>query len=287
MRPDISSFKILTFRTFILFTGCTFSLCGSETNAFDEVNIKTSKLKLLLLRSTLGCITIGLLIYSIKYMNVSDVYTIFYCYPMLVILMSLFTKDKPKLLDYLCLVACIIGATLIIRPAFIFQSNAAKPETLFYFMLAFFAAFSKSLEMLIVRNIKDGIHFLFFPLLYSTVGILLFPIPLMLFDNFTVDFKALEWFLLACMAIVAWGYHAFMALSLRSENVGRASLINYFQIPILLIVDLVFFGKAIVPLDIIGASLIFSFNLVNGYFKLKERETDLNNFKNKDAIANN
>ena len=271
MRPDITSYEVLTNRTYILFIGSSMTCFFTGTNVFSEDNIRSSKLNHIIIRSVLATLTISFLIYSIKYIDASDVYTIFYCYPAFVIVLSVFfTRDTPKIMDYLCLLCCFIGVLCVVQPAVIFgekvliEGHKDISKTL-YFLLALCGAMTKSTEVVLVRDIMGDINWLCFPLFFAFFGLLMFPIPQIINRSFSFEYTLSEFVILVCISLSSWNYHSFLALSLKYENVSRASMINYLQIPILLITDLLMFDKKADFLSIFGSLLIFTFNFGNGY----------------------
>jgi len=284
MKTDLTSYELLTCRTYILFIGASAVCFCSGTTVFSEENIKPAKLKHIIIRSVLATITISFLIFSIKFIDASDVYTIFYCYPAFVVILSLvFTRDIPKMMDYFCLVCCFVGVICVVQPAFIFGEHKKAEHEMnktLYFVLALLASFTKSTEVVLVRDIMGAIQFLIFPLFFAFFGLILFPIPMIIDKNISFQFSLKEFIVLSCISVSSWCYHSFMALSLKYENVGRASMINYLQIPILLIADLLLFDKKADFLGIFGSMLIFTFNFGNGICKAFERVEKLEILKN-------
>ncbi len=277
MKKDITSYEILTYRTYILFIGSSITILSTRTNIFKEENIHPDKLIYIVIRSILATFTISLLIYSIKYIDASDAYTIFYCYPAIVII-SLFFRggDKPKFLDYLCLVFCFVGVVCVVRPPFIFGGSQKETSgKSFYFLLSFIAGLTKATEVILVRDINGAIHFLCYPLFFAFFGLILFPIPMLILRHFSFDYTIGELGVMSCISISSWCYHSFLALSLENENAGRASMINYLQIPILLVCDLFLFEKKPNFWDIFGSMLIFTFNFGNGILKAFSRIDEL------------
>ena len=79
------------------------------------------------------------------------------------------------------------------------------------------------------------------------------------------------WLLIVLISILQYITQYLHALSLQSEAVGRASLVNYLQLVILVLADLCFFSKSVVFYDMIGTLLIFGFNFANGILKFFTR----------------
>ena len=74
-------------------------------------------------------------------------------------------------------------------------------------------------------------------------------------------------------------YQLFLTLGFQNEKAGRASMINYLQIPLMFIVDMIFFNKPFILYDIIGTFIIFIFNFGNSFFIVAKRSHSLKKFK--------
>jgi len=179
------------------------------------------------------------------------------------------------------LISCFIGMIFIIRPEFLFERVPVDSNKNFYFIVIVSALF-KSLEDIIIRNVGKDIHFLIIPFVYSLVGIILYPLILILAANHigTVHISHFDLFLLALIALCSFAYQSFMALGIQNEKAGRASMINYLQIPLMFIMDLIIFKKAFVFYDILGTFIIFGFNFGNSAFIVIQRNYDWKKYKN-------
>ena len=80
-----------------------------------------------------------------------------------------------------------------------------------------------------------------------------------------------EWSIIFLIAVFSFSYQALMAASFKYENVGRADLINYFQVLFMFISDIYLFDKNAVFYDYLGIFFIFGFNLSNGIIKSYKR----------------
>ena len=205
-------------------------------------------------------------------MNISDVYAIYYIYPALVILLSyIFLREKLAVFDFICLVSCFIGAILIIKPGFLFHQKKALHENNVFYLFVFLGALFKSCEDVIVRDIKNDVHFMAYPFFYALIGILLFPIPMVINDKVYPSFNLKEVGMLFLIGLCTFFYQLFMALGLMNENAGRVSMINYLQVALMYLSDLLIFGKPFQFLDFTGIMLIFGFNFTNGIIKAVSR----------------
>ena len=279
-KKDLSSFQLLTFRTYFMFWISIIALIISKVNVFSEETIKRNQLIALLSRTVLAVMSMSLVIYSLKYIHISDVYSVYYMYPAIVILLSwLFLKEKVGSFDYVCLISCFIGAILIVKPNFLFLIEQHNSTNSIFFLIVFCGAILKAVEDVIVRNVGKDVHFLIFPFSYALIGILLFPIPMAINDRVFPSFNFSEIVVLFLIGVCSFFYQMFMALGLQNENAGRVSMINYFQVALMYISDLTFFGKSFELMELFGTFLIFFFNVTNGALKAIKRIKQLREFK--------
>ena len=278
-KKDLSSFQMLTFRTYFMFWISILSLIFLRVNIFSDEFIKPKRLFQVILRTIFALASMSLVIYSLKFMNISDVYAIYYIYPAIVILLSfLFLKEKLAFFDFICLASCFIGAILIIKPDFIFHQSSHASNKLFY-LFVFCGAVFKSIEDVIVRDIKNDVHFMAYPFFYSVIGMLLFPIPMSIYDRVYPTFNLQETFVLFCIGLCTFLYQTFMALGLQNENAGRVSMINYLQVALMYVSDLFIFSKSFHWMDFTGIMMIFGFNFTNGIIKAFARIKQLEEVK--------
>jgi len=222
-------------------------------------------------------------------MHISDVYSIYYLYPGLVILFSfIYLKEKVGWFDYVCLVSCFIGAILIVKPHFIFgDKHYHNNSNSLFFLIVFCGALLKAIEDVIVRDVGKEVHFLMFPFSYAFLGILLFPIPMAITDKVYPNFSLSEVIVLFLIGFCTFSYQMFMALGFQNENAGRVSLVNYVQVGLMYLSDLFLFGKGFNYLDLTGTMLIFVFNIINGIIKATKRMKQLKELKAKNSKNNN
>lgn len=276
--PDMSSFQLLTFRTFFMLW-ITIAICAIiKINVFSPDFVQPDKVKYVVLRTICGNISISLLVYTLKLMHISDVYSVYYIYPGFIVLLSLIflKREKLKLFDFICLFACFLGALLIVKPNFIFNNRIASTDNNGYlFALVVLAAFVKAIEDVTVRNIGKKAHFLIFPFMYSIFGMVVFATPMYLFDTTYPILKYHDFILLFFIAVCTYLYQTFMALGLQNESAGRVSMVNYVQVALMYVSDLLLFDKSFEVFDLLGTLLIFGFNLTNGLLKALKRHKEL------------
>lgn len=281
-KTDLSSFQLLTYRTYFMLW-ITIIICSIlPVNIFSEKFVNKDKIIYVFIRTIFAIISMSLVIFAIKFMHISDVYSVYYIYPAFIIMLSYFFLKNEKLgtLDYCCLAACFVGALLIVKPEFLFHTKSSNSRMMF-FGLVLIAAFLKAVEDVLVRNVGKDAHCLIFPFMYSVLGMVLFPIPMVIFDRVYPKFSFSEVIIVFLIAVCTFLYMMFMALGLQNESASRVSMVNYVQVALMFISDMVLFDKGFNFLDLTGTLLIFGFNLGNGFFKAHKRFKELNNFNGK------
>lgn len=294
--PTLTPFQLMSWRTYCLVWLSVFiGIIYKKEIGLEGTSKRT--MTLVLTRSLLAVISTPLVICSLKVLPISDVYSIFYIYPGLIIVFSLFTKKRGKLgyLDIACLLACLVGVILVIKPEFLI-SNAHLDDNhhetkmiqveshnffnshTFYYILVGLAAIVKAVEDICVKEAGKDIHFLMYAFAYAFIGILFFPLVVIISGNEIAQLDPIDTYLIFAIAITSFGYISFMALGLLNENAGRVSMVNYLQVVFMYITDIFLFGKKPTILDFIGTLLIFSFNTGNGIYKGLKRSESLDNY---------
>jgi drug/metabolite transporter (DMT)-like permease len=289
----ITSFHLLAVKVYIMIFICgafIYVLYLYNPNSINDIK-RTSFKNILFVsfRSIMSIIATSLTIMSLKYMPISDVYAIYYLYPGIIIIFSYcLINEKSSFFDYICFISCFIGVLCVIRPQlFTFTStNNDNMQTYIYNLLiccVILSAVFKALEDMIIRHIGRNIHFIIIPLLYCLLGLVLYPIPLMIFCSDGVNaFRFIDmkgWVLIILLACLSFCYTILLALSFQNESAGRASMINYLQVLFMFLADIYVFERRTVLLDYIGICLIFCFNFVNGAIKFYKRNKGLQKFK--------
>lgn len=278
--PDLSSYQLLTYRTYFMLWMSIVLVFIMRRNILSENFIKKDKILLVITRTVLAIFSMSLIVYAMKRINISDVYSVYYIYPGFILILSYFflQNEKFKLFDYCCMFFCFIGVVLIIKPTFIFGSNG-NSTNLSYYALVILASFIKAVEDVLVRNVGNNADPMIFPILYSIFGMFIFPLPMIMFDSIFPMFKLMDVLILFLIAVCTFFYQYFMAVGIQNENAGRVAMVNYVQIALMYGCDLIMFDKKLKFYDLIGTLIIFGFNFTNGLKKTIERYRQLIRYK--------
>jgi len=271
MNKQLTPYQQITFFTYFYFAITIFTLAISDVKVFSSKFLNISKFPLLLLRNILAITSIVLLTVSVKYMHISDVFSVFFIYPAIVIIFSIiFLGEKTWWFDYVCCLSCFIGAIFIVKPDFLFHDKQTNSNN-FFFILVIISAFIKATEDITTRFIGKDIHFQAINLVYSSIGVIVFPMILIVFDDPVPKLLNGQWIIFLLSGTSAWLYQTFATLAFQNENAGRVSMINYLQVDFLYLIDLYIFAKPMIFTDLLGTILIFSFNFANGLYKTIKR----------------
>ena len=251
-------------------------LCKGEEKMIYVLS--KGKLNLIVLRAVFSVISISLTIFALKYISISEVYSVFYIYPGMVMLLSYFIlKEKVGPFDVYCLVSCFVGVLLIIRPSILFPSEASAIKgNAGMFLLVILGAFLKACEDIIIRNVGKEVHCLVVPSIYSVVSMVLYPLTLLFSEeNLFVKNDLKDVLIISLIALFSFLYQALMSLAIQNENAGRVSMVNYLQVFFMFLSDLLIFKKEMIFLDLLGTFLILVFNLYNSIRKAIQRSENL------------
>ena len=180
---QMTSFHLLTFKAYFMLIITViiafYYLCKGEEKMIYVLS--KGKLNLIVLRAVFSVISISLTIFALKYISISEVYSVFYIYPGMVMLLSYFIlKEKVGPFDVYCLVSCFVGVLRIIRPSILFPSEASAIKgNAGMFLLVILGAFLKACEDIIIRNVGKEVHCLVVPSIYSVVSMVLYPLTLL------------------------------------------------------------------------------------------------------------
>ena len=298
---SITPFQLMTWRTYIMIWLCGILgiFCRNQLNigSIDRKSFSWAAL-----RSLLAVVSTPLVICSLKELHISDVYSIFYIYPGLIILFYLGANQKKVgFFDYICLISCFIGVLFIVKPDILFVAKpfvssedhistdsvySSNPTSFyrnkyFFFILVGIAAVVKALEDICVKEAGKQIHSLIYCFMYVFFGMMFFPVIVIFNNEKMATLDTHDYILFLFIAITSMGYISFMALGLQNENAGRVSMINYFQVVFMYLSDIILFSKSPTVIDFLGTMLIFTFNTANGVYKAMRRSNTLERCKNK------
>jgi drug/metabolite transporter (DMT)-like permease len=182
---SLTSYHLLFYKVnfmLIIFSIFTITIYKKDRKIFDNLTqINRNQLLFLIIRALLSILSCSLTAFSLKYMSISNVYSIYYLYPGIVVLFSHFIlNEKVGNFDYICLFFCFIGVLCVLRPGINFFDDTNYGILSIFVLLS---ALFKACEDIILRYIGKKIHFLYTPLLYCIVGFFIYLIQVVLFKD--------------------------------------------------------------------------------------------------------
>jgi uncharacterized membrane protein len=159
---------------------------------------------------------------------------------------------------------------LIVKPSFIFSPSKDQidPQYFFYVLLG---AMLKATDDLITKYLGKSVHFQAINLVMSCSSVILYTV-LCLYQNIPLpNLSYIDLSFLTFRGIAIWGCITCGVLALQNEKASRVSAINYLSVPLVYIVDILFFHKSLLAIDIVGIILIISCNFGVGLYKSLER----------------
>ena len=158
INPSLNSFSLLTYKVYLMLIisfifGLIFHIRDPKfLSSFS--NVSKENLFYLFFRSLFSVFSSSLLLFALKYMQISDVYSIYYTYPGIVIFLSyLLLKENFTWLDLSCFFASFIGATCVVRPSYLLISDSTHSifDNITFFCVMFSACFKASKILLYVN----------------------------------------------------------------------------------------------------------------------------------------
>jgi drug/metabolite transporter (DMT)-like permease len=281
INKDLNSTQQIAIMNYFFFFVTLITLPFTKIKIFSEEFIKKDKIGLLVARNILAILSLLCLTYALKFMPISDVFSIFFIYPIFVLLFSAFLlKEKTWFLDYLSALSCLCGVIMIVKPHFLFQNQTvAETPTQSFMYLLIIAALFKSIEDITTRSIGKSSHFQANNLFYTGLGLVILPLLCEINNQPFPNFSLFEILLFSLAGICAWSYQTLATLAFQNESAGRVSMVNYLQVDFLYVIDLIIFQKTPIMTDLIGILLIFSLNFANGLIKSCKRIVHLKSRK--------
>lgn len=167
INDEVYAFEILTYRNYFMMIICIVIIPFMDMSTFTQNFVSPKSIKALIFRSISSIVSMAALIFCLKHLHGSNVYSVYYIYPeILMILSVIFLGEKINYLDIICLFACIVGAILVIKPEFLFKNNdkvftdMTQEGKLGLYIIIFLSAILKAVEDLVVKNIGKEIHVL-------------------------------------------------------------------------------------------------------------------------------
>lgn len=221
----------------------------------------------LIFRGFVGAIDVCFLLMALRLLPVGDAVTIFFCSPVITMLMSHYVLSEPfSRLELLAGIICFSGVALISRPG----SGPVIDTTdrLLGSFCAFAAAVLSSMVFVAVRSMGTGVHFMVSVLSLSVATILvsaglggaLSPAGLV---------RMKEGALAALgAALFSFSGQCFLNKALQLCRAGPGTLIRNLDVPITYLLGLLFLGEKPSWFSLVGSCLVLTGTLMIGVLQL-------------------
>ncbi|KAI9491490.1 hypothetical protein BDB00DRAFT_789482 [Zychaea mexicana] len=156
-------------------------------NPFGRKSVR----KWLALRGTVGSFGLALFFYSITQLPLADATVIFFLNPTFTAILAALVLGEPfGWFEGLCAALCMLGATLVSKPEFLFGDDHDVPQDstaagrMFAIFCALLGAVMSAFAYVTVRKIGKGAHFLVHTVYFGLISCVISPPALYMFQEF-------------------------------------------------------------------------------------------------------
>ena len=227
--------------------------------------------RLLLVRGTLGSISLMCFFYSILHLPLGEATLIQNMNPIFATVLAAFLlREHLRVAEVVCLVTSLFGVVFIAQPQALF-GVAATPESPIEIGIALAGALASGTAYTLVRKMRHTEHPLvvvfYLPLLSVPISL---PFAL-------ADWRwpgAVEWLLLLAVGITTQLAQVNMTRGLQLERTARATTIGYLQVAFAVVWGAVLLGEIPDAWTLAGAATIIGSTLVLSWWNTTVLETD-------------
>ncbi|GLD91780.1 hypothetical protein PINS_up000313 [Pythium insidiosum] len=240
-----------------------------------SLTISPSYYTLLAVRCLVGTLSISLQFYAFSKMILTDAVVIVFTSPVVTFLLgALLLREKVERVDFACALVSYIGVIFVARPASLFpnEHNTKRNDTTAV-IAALAAAFMQASSYIAMRklhaiNSMAIMHFfLLFGTCFSMLTTVVLHVPLRIPP--TPLEAALALVGSACFSTVGL---LFLTLGFQLEKAGIASVMRYFDVVFVFLLDITFLGERVNGYSILGGCIILSGAVIIAIRRANERK---------------
>ncbi|KAM7072949.1 solute carrier family 35 member G1 [Molossus nigricans] len=200
----------------------------------------------LVLRGTLGSIAMILLYYAFQTTSLADATVISFSCPVFTsIFACIFLKEKYGLWDALFTAFTIIGVIFIVRPPFLFGSNASRmSESYSDHLKGTFAsvghAVFAALTLVILRKMGKSVDYFLTIWYYVVVGLMVSTIILFILGEWSLPYCGLDRLFLMLIGLFGLGGQVFLTKAIQIEKAGLVALMRTMDVVFAFIFQIIF-----------------------------------------------
>ncbi|ORZ36649.1 hypothetical protein BCR44DRAFT_38507 [Catenaria anguillulae PL171] len=214
---------------------------------------------LLVLRGSAGAVGLGAFFFAITHGNLGEATTVFFTGPAFTAVLARVWLGEPLgPLDAASILSCLLGVTLVARPAFLFESEAGAVATPPAAILAaLLGALMSATAYVTVRKLgANGAHYMVHVVYFGLVSTLLSG-TLMYVDPATrLPASAYEWCLLALVGLCAFGGQILLNRGLQLARAGPGVLMRNLDVVFAYVFGVCVFHEQVFWTSLVGAGLI-------------------------------
>lgn len=214
---------------------------------------------LLLLRGLLGFVGLNCFFYALTVLPLADTTVIHYTNPVFTALLAAWLlKERGARGESLCMLLCLVGVVLVVRPGFLFGELAAD-YPLSAALIALAGALFGGAAYVTVRKLGRTEHPLVVVFYFPLVAV---PLTVPLLWGHAVWPSAWDFLLLLGIGLTTHAGQFLLTRGLQRERAGRATAIAYTQVVFAGTWGFLFFGELPTPLALGGMALIVGSTLL-------------------------
>ena len=225
---------------------------------------------LLIARGTAGSLALICVYYAVTTLSLAEATILQYLHPVFTALLAMvFLKERVQPATIFCIVLCLIGLTIMVKPSAGLDSISLP---WFSVMAGIVGAMGSAVAYVIVRRLSttedSSVIIFYFPLIALPLSLTL------LGNDFVIpDAKALA--LLVMIGVFTQIGQIGLTKAMQTEAAGKATAYSYVQVVFSIALGWAYFGEIPSLTTVIGGSLIIMGALVNvfGGQVLKRRQT--------------
>ncbi|KAL4150903.1 hypothetical protein PRNP1_010298 [Phytophthora ramorum] len=216
--------------------------------------------RLLLFRCIVGTLGVNLQFYAMSKMVLTDAVVIIFLSPMFTFFLgAVVLKEAIDRIDFAAAVASFLGALFVTRPAFLFGTGDEASQAPFLAVVcALGGAMTQSIVYVTLRKLHAvdhlvAIHYFFaFGACTSILTIVFLGVRLQ------VPLDARFLFAVFGSGFFSFVGQVFLTKGFQREKAGIASVMRYFDVVFVVIMDIAILGESVNGLSIVGATIIMT-----------------------------
>jgi drug/metabolite transporter (DMT)-like permease len=201
---------------------------------------------------------------------------LYFTQPISAILVArVFNGEVLNTMQIISVAAAMVGVLLLTNPSIIEGGDLGKeldfvdyPYYYWGVIAALSGSFCSGFAYLMMRRMGTNIHALHGPLYFGSVNVFtVFMIAMVIGDSIKEPFSLYGVFLLFSLGFFGWLAQTGVSKAMQVEKAGRAAPINYLQVVICWIADVLIFGKTATWTELLATFCIVFFTFLNSVQK--------------------